>query len=340
MKVRVIGHNKGPFLMPVKNNPWRAFFDQIESNSWEIVNGSYGKKFDALIANSHSKKAIRECIRFGVSKNNRILIMWEPKEVNGKLYKKSTLSNYGFIFAPSQSWIRNRKTHYFKWPQGTSKIFRQTEKEWLNRKSKFVFIGSNKYSVSNGELYSFRRIILRNETGKKLIDLFGHGWNKNFIYDVRDVIFSLIRTSYKDYSLSAMKLFARKYANYQGVSLNKNNTLHKYKFALVIENSTNYVSEKLFEALDNECIVLYVGGNFKENNLSHNIAVQVDPNISDTLNQLNEILNLSSKEHLALLKKQQKEYLKVVKEWNNHKVLAQLACDSMQLLNIEHIPPG
>ena len=339
MKVRVIGHNKKPFLPPTRNNPWHAFFNYIKNNGGILVSGPSGEKFDALIANSHSRKAIRECVKYGVSKNNRILILWESKEVNGKLYKISTFSNYGHIFSLSRGWSKNSSTHNFKWPQGRAKLLRQTEKKWLSRKNKFVFIGSNKYSVSRGELYSLRRVILRNTKSKKFIDLFGHGWDKSFIYDFKDVVSSLIKTNYKNYSINSIRLFARKYTNYQGISLNKNDTLNKYKFALIIENSTEYISEKLFEALENECIVLYVGGNLKENDLNKNIAIQASTNTADVFDKLNKILNLSNKEHLVLLKRQQKEYLKIVEEWNNYKILGQIARESMQVLNFKHIPP-
>ena len=203
MKIKVIGHNKKPFLVPKRNNPWYAFFDYIKDSGGDLISKPRGEKFEALVANSHSKEAIRECIKFGVSKNNRILIIWEPKEVNGKLHKSSTLSNYGHIFSPSRSWVKKSSTHNFKWPQGKAKLLRQTGKHWLDRKNKFVFIGSNKYSVSRGELYSLRRLILRNYKSRKFIDLFGYGWNTSFINDIKEVISSLIKTNYKFYSINS-----------------------------------------------------------------------------------------------------------------------------------------
>ena len=267
------------------------------------------------------------------------MILWEPKEINAKLYKPSILSDYGHIFSPSTEWLTGSNVHHFNWPQGKATRKIQTDRKWLKRKHKFVLIGSNKYSVCKGELYSLRRTVLKNHKTKKFIDLFGHGWNKSFIYDFKDVVSSLIKTNYKNYSINSIRLFARKYTNYQGISLNKNDTLNKYKFALIIENSTEYISEKLFEALENECIVLYVGGNLKENDLNKNIAIQASTNTADVFDKLNKILNLSNKEHLVLLKRQQKEYLKIVEEWNNYKILGQIARESMQVLNFKHIPP-
>ena len=161
MKIKVIGHNREIFLNPPKNNPWSSFFSELKVSGAQIATKS-GEKFDVLIANSHSKKSIRECEKFGVPKTNRILILWEPKEVNAKLYKSSTLSSYGHIFSPSVEWLMGGNVHNFNWPQGKATRKIQTDREWLKRKHKFVFIGSNKYSVSKGELYSLRRKLLKN----------------------------------------------------------------------------------------------------------------------------------------------------------------------------------
>jgi hypothetical protein len=223
--------------------------------------------------------------------------------------------------------------HNFNWPQGKATKKIQTDREWLKRKHKFVFIGSNKYSVSKGELYSLRRTVLKNHKTKKFIDLFGHSWNSNIFYEIRSVLSSLVKVNYKNYSFKSIKLFARKYDNYQGVTNNKKSTLNDYKFAIVIENSKNYISEKLFESLDNQCIVLYVGANLNTK-LHKDIAIQSNANLFSISEKLMRIINLSNKEQLLLMKKQHKHYLKTNKELENFKVLKKLAHDSVNLLSI------
>ena len=333
MKIKVIGHNREIFINPPKNNPWSSFFSELKKSGAHIVTSKSGEKFDVLIANSHSKKSIHECQKFGVAKENRILILWEPKEVNAKLYKPSTLSEYGHIFSPSVEWLMGSNVHNFNWPQGKATKKIQTDREWLKRKHKFVFIGSNKYSVSKGELYSLRRTVLKNHKTKKFIDLFGHSWNSNIFYEIRSVLSSLVKVNYKNYSFKSIKLFARKYDNYQGVTNNKKSTLNDYKFAIVIENSKNYISEKLFESLDNQCIVLYVGANLNTK-LHKDIAIQSNANLFSISEKLMRIINLSNKEQLLLMKKQHKHYLKTNKELENFKVLKKLAHDSVNLLSI------
>ena len=139
MRIKVIGHNKKIFLHPPRNNPWSAFFIELKKLGAQIVTSESDAKFDVLIANSHSKKALRECKKFGVTKENRILILWEPKEVNGKLYKPSTFSAYGHIFSPSPEWLKGNNVHEFNWPQGKARRKIQPDREWLTRKNKFIF---------------------------------------------------------------------------------------------------------------------------------------------------------------------------------------------------------
>jgi hypothetical protein len=333
MKIKVIGNNREIFLYPPKNNPWSSFFSELKKSGAQIITKKSGAKFDVLIANSHSKKSIRECEKYGVAKENRILILWEPKEVNAKLYKPSTLSDYGHIFSPSSEWLTGSNVHNFNWPQGKATQRIQTDREWLKRKHKFVFIGSNKYSVSKGELYSLRRIVLKNHKTEKFIDLFGQFWNSNIFYDTRCVLSSLVKVNYKNYSFKSIRMFARKYDNYQGITNNKKSTLNNYKFAIVIENSKNYISEKLFESLDSQCIVLYIGANLNKK-LHNDRAIQSNADLFSISKEVVRMSSLSVREQLLLMKKQHKHYLKINKEWENFRILKKLARDSVNLLSI------
>ncbi len=332
MKVKVIGHDGVNFSSAPSNNPWSAFFKVFERFDIKLVDNDDGQKFDALIANTHSKKVIRECKKLGISKNKRILILWEPKEINGKLYRSSTLGAYGHIFTPSRDWIQGHKIHEFRWPQGKAGKKTEGDKDWLKRKHKFVFIGSNKYSISKGEFYSLRRFILRNPNLLSYIDLFGHSWNSNLSHDFKSVLSSISKTKLNDYSLKSISLFARKYYNYQGISEDKFKTLKDYKFALVIENSNNYVSEKLFEALESQCIVLYIGANLKKY-FNKDMAFQSEASSEIISKKIEKLINSSESEQLTIMKKQRREYLANNKEWENFRVLKKLALNSIKLLD-------
>ena len=66
MRVRLVGHSGEPCMKVGKNGAWYSFVKVLESNGFEVVTKPYGAPVDALIANTHSRKAIKEC------KNNNL----------------------------------------------------------------------------------------------------------------------------------------------------------------------------------------------------------------------------------------------------------------------------
>ena len=173
---------------------------------------------------------------------------------------------------------------------------------------------------------------MRDPDTSNVIDLFGHGWNSNISHDIKSVLSSMTKININQYTLKSISLFARKYSNYQGISKDKIKTLKKYKFAIVIENSNNYVSEKLFEGLGGQCIVLYVGMNLK-NILNIDMAIQSDATTASISKEIEKMIQLSNSQQLTIMKKQRRAYLATNKDWENYKVLKKLALDSIKLLD-------
>ena len=54
-----------------------------------------------------------------------------------------------------------------------------------------------------------------------------------------------------------------------------------YKYSIVIENSSDYVSEKLFDSLLSGCIPVYVGPDLSLYDLPENLYIQAEPNFVD-----------------------------------------------------------
>jgi hypothetical protein len=54
-----------------------------------------------------------------------------------------------------------------------------------------------------------------------------------------------------------------------------------YKYSIVIENTSNYVSEKLFDSLLSGCIPIYVGPDLSLYDLPENLYLQAEPNFAD-----------------------------------------------------------
>ncbi len=125
------------------------------------------------------------------------------------------------------------------------------------RLEKIVLVNANKYSATFGELYSLRRACISNLEN---VVVFGAGWNDSKLTRILTIMKEAMRTLG---GFSLPKGFQKHWSivpqDYRGVVPNKLEVTSKFKYALVIENSTEYVTEKLFDALLAGCIPVYVG---------------------------------------------------------------------------------
>ena len=198
MKIKVTGTNGKPILFTADlNNPWNEFIRTFYLNGIEICDKTSSGKFDYLISNSHRWKDILRCKVNQVSKENRILILWEPKTNNQKVFRKIVLNRYGKIYSPSPEWIVGKNVSYFNWPQ---RPFRENNfgfTQWQTRKNKAIVIAANKFSIYSGELYSLRRELLRDKKSIDYLDIAGPGWNENWLLIYFRIVKKLIKTSKK-----------------------------------------------------------------------------------------------------------------------------------------------
>lgn len=127
------------------------------------------------------------------------------------------------------------------------------------RGSKFTMIAADKFSAVSGELYSLRRRLAREFHNQ--IDLFGPEWDFQLPRRLKRVIaetFIAIKAGAKlslghTFSYLANPVVSRGLINHKtdGYRLNR--------FALVIENSMELRTEKLYDALESGCVPVYVG---------------------------------------------------------------------------------
>jgi hypothetical protein len=332
MIIKIIGHNGLIFKKPATDNPWSFFFEQLETNGHSLATNLNDPIFDVLVMNSYLKEK-----KVGLSKKNKhkikkILILWEPKQVNPKLYKKSHLAKYDHIFTPSELWVDTPNTQIFKWPQGVTDKSLEPKATWTRRENKTILISGNKYSVVNGELYSFRRNIIEKCSQANILDFGGVGWNQNKIVSIYLIVKSFIKSRLKNLSFGSLINLFPNLIRYIGPISNKDLTQSEYKVSLVIENSLDYISEKLFDALSSQNIVVYVGVDISRFGLNEKMVIQSEKNIEYVCNILISLLALDPNDQYKLMREQQKEYRKIVKNWGNNFVLNDLANSINKLL--------
>lgn len=159
------------------------------------------------------------------------------------------------------------------WPSSSSL------KDYLGKTKQeaVVFMNSNKLSFIKGELYWLRRKALK----RIEITLFGPGWNSSVFRRLKVLVaeFFIFARSKEEFSWNAAKFWFARYKNYMGLADDKLAALSDFKVALTIENSADYMSEKLMDALLAGCIPVYVGPEPSKFEIPGELVYRAEPNL-------------------------------------------------------------
>ena len=322
MKIRVVGHSGESQFSFGESGPWCEFKDELLSQGHEICNSDFGTTVDALISHKHSDAALKEAIESGVPKSRRALVLWEPEIVEKERYSKEVLEEYGIVYAPSPIWAKKVSGKSFNWPQDKVESIEPLD-DWVLRKNKFIIIQGNKFSARKGELYSLRRQVIKSL--KTDVDLFGTNWNRGFTFDWLHWSMSAVNSTARELSLRSIFGAGRKYKNYLGISTNKRSTFSKYRLAIVIENSPDFVSEKLFDAISAGCLVIYVGPSLADFAIDDRFLVLGNQEKSYVIKNCIRILQLNDIEQYQIASSQNKSLKQEENKWRNDVVLRFLA---------------
>lgn len=327
MKIRLIGHSKNPTMNVGADGPWYEFKKTLEKFGHEISTDNFGAKNDCLIANSHSKDAIFECDGNKIPIKRRILILWEPDVVVPRVYKKKILKQYGKVYTPSVNWSKKVSGEVFKWPQLNLIDYKQSYENWESRNNKAVMVLANKFSAVQGEQYSLRRELNMLSTDNNTLDLYGAKWGEGNSYNLRHYFGSLVRTPILSINPRSAKLLRKSFSNFKGLSENKFSTISQYAISVVIENSSDYISEKLFDSVASGAITIYVGPDIMRYGLSGDSVIQSSASAKEIIRIIRNLQSKTINEQRKIAKNQYNSLLKTANEWECNLVLTKLARD-------------
>jgi hypothetical protein len=237
---------------------------------------------DYLIFVNYDKKLMRRYFSIGDESTKLILIRLEPLAVLPVQYNKNIESYFDLIIDPGGIATSDPNKCFIGWPyiatkdpsnpgqetlDLTAKISMAVENDlfsyekWISRKNKMVHIAANKVSPTTKSNYRLRRTLAQ-EFNSEELDIYGHLWD----YPVWKKIFHRIKvyryavtTGYCPNFIEIYGSLFSKYKNFVSEPLDKHEIIKEYRFSLVIENSSTYCSEKLFDAILNGSIPIYVG---------------------------------------------------------------------------------
>ena len=230
---------------------------------------------DTYIAYDYDEDDSRKVDTLDIPKECRILIINEPKVVWPLNNLNQNLLKFGLILSLGRPGALAGNGD--NWPQfWVDYAPNNIESTRLLRSA---IICGNKLSLLPGELYSLRRLAV---DSIKEIDLYGGGWDYRF---TKKIIIML--------STLKITLEARRFPNWRamrnwfwpvlksnGAPKDKLDLLATYKSTIVIENSREYMTEKLFDAFFARTIPIYVGPKLDDYSIPSGLVITAEPTIS------------------------------------------------------------
>jgi len=303
MKICVIGQTGKIFFESKETNPWSAFFEHIITDGNSIVTRSDNPNYDALICLGYHPSVLTEELMARVPLSRRILINWEPESVEPELYLEKYYNQFGHRLSPSRFWAEKIEGSFFPWPQEKLLAAPKFE-DWKIRELKIAMIQANKYSAHKDAMYALRRRAIWKLGEKGFLKLYGKDWKSSPLLNLRKWVSNARRQKVQNISLNIGTISRPPSGVYVGEVLDKNSTYKSFQIALVIENSLDYLSEKLFDAVSAGCVVVYVGAPLGADFTGMPQILLPKPTLLDIEQAIYQVMNLTDEQRFRLFASQ------------------------------------
>ena len=280
-----------------------------------------------FISLNHSRSKYQSTCK-GSSIKKRILIRIEPDSVHPIQFNEKIVTAYDLVITPGGVADIQSSSTFYSTPYRPSAnqlyprqsdldlkefVRRQIESQsldiehWKNRSKEIAFIASNKVSPSAKNNYRIRQDLVRSNSCHSL-DVYGEGWDRNLIAKFANSL-RLFRFSLKSGVFPNLQsIFSGMLWNYPktfGFISDKHQVLADYKFNLIIENSNNFFTEKLLDALVNGCVPIYYGPRLEAFGIPDDVYIRFDGTLIDAQKALASL----DEKNLLKIKKAGKEFI-------------------------------
>lgn len=260
---------------------WDSFVQGMKSGGFVTTQNPDSDRSGSLAAivfiNRPSIRSIARLLR--VPRKRRVILVLEPRVSDPLTHR--ILPFFGHVFLASPLWEQRRDHLSFKWPQQLPSAVTEIP-SGASPSYQAVMINANKRSAVPGSLYGLRRRVVR-EALKNDVRLVvaGDGWSRTMLAELgvglRAIVksFAALSRPVLYEALSQERLPSHIFL---GPIQTKSELLQNASYAIVIENSADYVSEKLFDAIGRGACPIYVGPNLENFGIPNDVALTVDPN--------------------------------------------------------------
>jgi hypothetical protein len=319
MKIFITGQHAS--LLPSDESygfPSRLFYAALTK-----LGISWGSEVDAeyMISINHKSSSYKKFVNQGYGPERCILIRTEPESVFPAQYSDRVEQKYGLILSPGK-FDESPITHQFYefqevhggpgFPKMDTRQFVALSVEnkyfdvnkWKNRKIDVAMIASNKFSPLRVNGYKLRREVAR-KTSDGGIAIYGKYWNDKLFHKL-NLFVRMYIFNFRNFTLPYLDFAQFKSSrslNALGEVELKSLILPKIKFLLVIENSMNVLTEKLFDAMLMGAIPIYVGPNLDAFGIPKDTYISVDPDSDKICRVISELNMFDANTYLDEIKK-------------------------------------
>ena len=267
-----------------------ALIDGLVSAGHEVQGfGTTHTVADALVTLNDQPAARHLQISLELPPERSALIVMEPRVTAPGMYTSRTLRRYQHRFAASQMWAASIGAEPFLWPQ------RIQMNRIPNPNDSFsaTIINGEKRSAIEGSLYGLRRSVIQafDDAGIPLA-VFGPGWDNSVTRRMQEggkAIARAMRARSRPNVVEALSQPSIHPRHVMGVAENKRDAFALAPITVVVENSPDYVSEKLIDAVCAGVMPMYVGPPLELFDLPRDIAIPVQPNPNDIAEALRRL---------------------------------------------------
>lgn len=310
-----------------------------------------------LVSLNHNNSAIKEFDRNPLSNKLKFLVALEPKSVFPAQYKMKTLGLYDYCFYPGNVRRQESTCGILGWPY----LFNENPaapkpselplsdylndvfsgpffdyEHWNARENVLTMIAANKVSPTNENLYGLRRKFARH-LSPAVLKLYGPLWDDSIRVQIKHrlgVLAFSLKSHYPPNFRSIFGDLGRRYPTALGSIRDKHSVLRNSKFSLVIENSSENITEKLFDSLINGAIPIYIGPNLQSSGIPEAVAIQGLMDAGSITHRIQRISEREVRQHLLAIS----DFLKstaFLNVWENQAVFKRIALEISTRISTE-----
>lgn len=280
-----------------RTSSWASLPDELRDRGFELFHRDENAEPDFCIDIDFVPKPKDHQTLSG---QRRYLIATEPITVNPRQYLKRVSRRFRRVFVSPQSVLRG--PNFTAWTGGYWNPERHTRVHANDgRRRGVAFVNENKFSFIRHSNYILRtKIVLQSPKFAPDLQFAGRNWSRGALWTFSKLAhhFLLAIPAFSEglrlfENLTALKLPLRwksVKAQYAGEVPDAGGYLSDFKVAIVIENESSYVSEKLYIAFLAGCQCVYVGPKLLDGDFPPGFLFQAEADAESVFQKVDEAI--------------------------------------------------